>query len=70
MPKQLPCYLIYKKIDLYNGFGATEVFFRMKGPEAFGEEIAINDNPLFPLKIYRTNSVKINQQFNCKYKLP
>ena len=69
MPNLLPCYLIHKKIDIFDNFGASEVFFHMQNSSYYGELTTIYGPESSPFKIYATNPEKINENYNCKNSL-
>jgi hypothetical protein len=64
MPKKLPCYLLDKKIELFNGFGASERFFGLSIEP-------MKSTPLegAPVPMYFVNEEKIRATYGCLPKL-
>lgn len=60
MPNNLPCYLLDKKIELFNGFGASERFFRLNIE-------SLKSTPLVgtPVPMYFVNEEKIRVTYSC-----
>lgn len=62
MPKKLPCYLIDKKIDYFNDFGASERFFKFNLQELNFKKI---NTGVIGISLYKVDAEIIRKNYNC-----
>lgn len=66
IPSRLPCYLIQKKITLFDGFGYSNIFLSSQEMDDIGDLYKTYQIKGSSVKIYKPNLDKIHKNYDCK----
>ncbi len=66
MPNRLHCYLLAKRIAYFDGFGASEWFFKLPPKESYSTPIDFGIFDNLPLRFYATDFSKLMALEECK----